>query len=185
MKFFNKYLFLAILGAFLISLSTSCEKEGPEGPKGLDGKDGVPGLNGKDGTNGKDGKDGNANVKSVNFVVEIDEWIKDDESSYHYEKDIPAITEQIANTGDVRLYVKTKNYSFLQPLPYTYLDWLVINYGYKTGKIRIDLTLNDPVMKLSDMDFEFFKVVIIEGSALAKSVNYNNYEEVKAYYNLE
>ena len=160
----KKLFSLFVLSLWMISL-LSCTKEGPAGPKG---------------------EDGNANVKTYKYTIKTDEW-QGSGGNYYHEESIPEITEDIYENGDVRVYIKSNNSEQYQALPYTWISnpnyQYIAKYWYGVGSLKIQVVFNDPNNTVT-WDFEV-KVVIIEGNAVNKNVDYNNYESVKIYYGLK
>ncbi len=138
-----------------VSLLFSCAK---------DGKDGLP---------GPAGPAGNANVKSQTFVVNTWDWSSNSVLLYD-----PNITQAIVNNGAVQVYVQGDPGVWMA-LPLT-ISGSYIVYDYQLNYVRI-ITDSQPTT------LERFKVVAIASSARLANpdVDYTNYEEVKATFNLE
>jgi len=138
-----------------VSLLFSCAK---------DGKDGLP---------GPAGPAGNANVQSQTFVVNTWDWSSNSVLLYD-----PNITQAIVNKGAVQVYVQGDPGVWVA-LPLT-ISGSYIVYDYQLNYVRITTDSQPPTQQT-------FKVVAIASSArLANpNVDYTNYEEVKATFNLK
>ncbi len=119
----------------------------------------------------------------MTFGVNSYDWTKGSNGTYYYDKSIPAITESIVESGDVRVYVRATNSNSYQALPYTWFDFSVTRYWYERSHIILEKKYKDSNAEVED--YFFFKVVIIEGEKIESTLNYNNYEEVMDYYNLQ
>lgn len=173
--------------ALLAMIFASCTKDGPVGPTG------PAGTNGTNGSNGNNGTNGNANVHTQNFTINS-EW-------YHYgtagqpdegyQVDIPCsiITSDIVSAGAVLAYASGDNQMWMA-LPYTNPTGLSETYPYSSSVNYIYIT-NDISIFYQDNDFytsnpglTYIKVITIAGQTLNPKIDYENYSEVKEYYNL-
>ncbi len=150
------------------------------------------GLDGTNGTNGKDGADGNANVKSLNITINPSDWQavgNSGEADFKYvaSYDTDLITKDIADNGVVLVFYYNDGANFQLPIVITYDGYTrYFNFMYGEGGIAITSKDSDllSVKPTADIDF---RIVIIEGSALAtkSNVNLSDYNEVKKAFNLE
>jgi hypothetical protein len=149
----------ALLILSLVSFGlTSCEKEeGPQGPPG------------------PAGEDGNANVKTEIVTFSASEWVQDG-SFYAVGTSSDLLTQKTVGSGSAHLYLEAGE-DLWAALPY---------YGIGFGVTVNTLTIiaespftPNPVMT--------FKLVVIEGNMNKSSnnVDFNNYNAVKDYYNLD
>lgn len=154
-----------IFSILLISLSVGCKKEGPPG------------------------KDGNANVKSSTLT--FSNWTWDGTAGVEYSyADFTwgEITQEIANTGSVFVYVSNGNGGWI-PLPRTIYPNNSYSqsqrYVYYVNGFRVivqDSDLTQPV----NLGTWTIKVVAVASSArqLNPDLDWNNYNAVKERFNL-
>lgn len=166
-----KYFLLLLLPTMLI---ISCSKEGPAGPQG---DAGVQGLQGSAGQQGPPGPAGTANVI-------YSDWLTYDlkagvYSGLYYARILaPKLTQAILDKGDIKLYISS--YGQVWPLPFT----LMPNFYFQYSLGIIDL------FSPTDWDtYSGYKIryVFIPGSVHARglpTIDWNDYEAVKRYYNL-
>ncbi len=196
--------FLALMLFVTTLIMFSCAKDGADGQPGAAGLNGVNGANGKDGaagTAGTPGKDGNANVKSRVVTVNASDWIKSfygtSTTQYYYRVNlpIPEVTKEILDKGLVMTYRSnsSSNANSFISLPFTsafsagtstfITTWTPVHYegGVTIWKEDSDLLTLEPTGGYT------FKVVAITPSGLAAhpNVNYKNYAEVAATFNLD
>ncbi len=151
--------FVFLIGVVSI---TSCTKEGETGPAG------------------PKGENGNANVISKEYT--ITNWVKNGDY-YQGEINCPAITQEILDKGAVVCYVKSADSSYFS-IPITMIingQVVSISSSIKKEWLIIRVAATAPLSTPEDLTF---KVVIINGNQARIKVNLNDYEEVKAYYNL-
>lgn len=155
MKTLKKTVMLTLIAS--VFLLFSCAK---------DGKDGAP---------GPAGPAGNANVKSQIFDVNSWNW-----SSNQTNLNATIISNTIVNSGSVMVYMETSAYSGVwAALPLSFSGTEVI-YAYSASNVNI-------VANPQPTSLERFKVVAVASSARIANpnVDYTNYEEVKATFNLK
>ncbi len=161
MKTKMKFLLYAIM-AFAI-VFTSCDGE--------DGSNGIDGAIGLQGPAGTAGQDGNANVVSV--LLE-NQTIKKGQNIF----EIPELTQEIADSGLVYVYGRGANPDDLAWVPLPNFDNGVLQ-GYiekiDVGKVFLQATNADTGVSL--------RFVLVEGT-IKSSIDFSNFEAVKAYYNL-
>lgn len=168
-----------------IALSVTACKKGDPGPKG---DTGPAGPTGNTGGKGDKGDPGTANVF---YSPWLDLTFTEDATNGIFFKLIaePKITEDILSSGDVKVYWNFGSPAdkFIVPLPFT--GAFSIQSFYTTGQIELDAS--DDVSTFTDASnnkrFQFRYVIIPGGTALRTStkINWNNYEEVKAYLGLK
>lgn len=131
---------------------------------------------------GKDGRDGNANVRSTTVSVKSYQWFGQ-QGSYSVTVSAPAITQDVMNFGDVRVYIKSVSSDAYQALPVTYKDYSTIRYWFSVGKIQLEYLYNNPSLSVtSDL---VFKMVVIDGNPDLVKIDLNDYDAVSDYYHLE
>lgn len=181
---------------YLIALScclfiTSCNKdvievEGPAGPQGTTGATGPTGT---------PGIDGNANVISRNITFYTTDFYEhgtlgQQQHKYTAQKSMPEITEDVFYNGAVLVYYR----GFGSSLPwYTLPQTLYANdvqytltYNHTIGHLEIQRYDADFTTERPDFDL-YLKVIILPPMYGKKDIpiNWDNYEEVKAYFNLK
>jgi hypothetical protein len=183
-----KKLIILYLLIAVITFLAGCAKDGATGPTGSQGP---AGTNGSNGTNGTNGTNGNSNVQSSTFTVTA--WTQHQNGTFIFEEavlNVPNISQNIVDSGTVLVY--THNYSGTNAwdaMPFTFPDTTTngayyYNYSYDVGAVTISVSCYGfaPVIPSSSE----FKVVILSATnRLANpTINLNNYEEVKAAFNL-
>jgi hypothetical protein len=157
------------LAGILLSIS-SCEKEGPTGPQG------------------PTGASGSSNVTARTFYV--NSW--GFSSPYHYANlAVPEITSGNLDAAAVLVYFSTGG-NWLA-LPYTQYDSPYNYYmGFNTGAGNVQVTWFYDFSGSSGSNPNSYysttvecKVVVIPPAMKKNSLDYKNYAEVKAVYNLE
>lgn len=185
-------IFILIMG---ISLS-ACKKEagpiGPQGPKGESGAPGATGAKGDKGDTGPKGDPGTANVIFSDWLPIPAKPTYRYNSEKEYAFNEPKITKEIFDKGTVHAYVRSGGSASIFQLPYTfyngYVSQMRILEGYIIyGEQWVSGTVNANWIKADKPDyFSHIRYVIIPGSVKAsKNVDFNNYEAVKAHYNLD
>jgi hypothetical protein len=173
----------------------ACGKDGEAGPagaKGDTGATGPAGTPGKDATSGiiysewldvtfdayRESEDGNGNgvLDTVYFGAQID---------------APKITDEILSTGDVRVFINTYSDTEkdIAPLPFLNpISGATISPSFSTGLIT--LIANGAFNTVVDgtSKYQQYRYVIVPGGAEARKaagIDWNNYEQVKAYLHLK
>ncbi len=168
---------LAVL-ALLPILMTACV--GPVGPRGQDGRD------------GRDGQDGNANVFSINYVVQAADWYDvgtpgTDDFFLALDLDVPEITTDIVENGLVLVYYRADANSPWLALPYTYISH---NPSYLE---KLDFIYDLQFVGLQSMATDknasawegYFRLVIADGWPAGKvDVDQNDYEAVAEFLDI-
>jgi hypothetical protein len=158
----------------LISILSFCKK-GDTGPKGDPGPQGPAGAAGTNGT---------ASIKTVTFTTNSSQWIADNSSKvYYYNYTSSEITSSVLSSGVVIAYLGDGSGSLWIAMPLT-AQGVEITYGIKPSTVEIDVSLSSGLMPNNPGGLQF-KIVIIPAAAAKTGVNYNNYTEVKATYNLK
>ena len=169
-----------ILGLFLLLLMMACGKEGPMGPQGPSGNDGY------------------VNVKTARVTVYSNQWTWDQNSANWYVTiDSDAITDDVFNNGATFIYMNVNGSWSQLPLTYYYQFLNEETNEWINCEATIEvLTSSDHSMTLRWTESDFYdgmrpetheyKIVAIEPSfaALHPDVNYADYEEVKAEFQL-
>lgn len=157
----KKLFLLSIIAICLIS----CAK---------DGKDGINGEAGKDGING------NANViNTQNYTVTSTQWTAFG-TGWSADINVPEITSQIAASGAVFVYGQVG--SEWISLPYTIgTESWAVSFGTSTVGLLVSKT---DASQAANPGTVVFRVVIIPSNKIVEDINYNNYNEVKGFYNL-
>ncbi len=147
-------------------------------------------INGcKKGKDGEPGKDGSANVTTRTFSVPA--W-SNNSSRWFTELSFPELTADNINSASVQVYWSTGNNTWVA-LPYTYIG-TTNNYfmGFATMvnnvEIRWDcnslVTIGSSPNSILDGTVQI-KVVIIPPAQKKSNINHNNYNEVKAAYDIK
>jgi hypothetical protein len=112
---------------------------------------------------GKQGPPGNANVRSINFDVQLNDW-KYQAGSAYLEKPLADITADIYNKGSINVYWHVNNNWVALPVTYP-KDSISqsMGYEYNTGKLRIFITNSNGSTPVS-LGTATYRVVIISGT---------------------
>ncbi|KAA1246311.1 hypothetical protein [Aquimarina sp. RZ0] len=162
MKTKMKFLTYFILVFALVFTSTSCEGE--------DGMDGINGVDGEIGAQGPAGQDGNANVLSV--LLE-NQTINNGDTVF----DIPQLTQEIYDTGIVYAYVTVTGNDYWEVLPLSLGQQIILEIDQiEIGKITLRATFTQSNLRL--------RFVLVEGTDVSNKINFSDFEEVKAFYQL-
>ncbi len=159
--------FILLIGLTIVFVG--CEKEGPTGPAGADGTD------------------GNAHVVSKTFVVYSTEWEEYQASGYTiYEvtKDFTEVTTEMVANGAIIAYMKNEDFYVALPWTVSINNFSVsYSYGFSDGYVSLSAIYNQEITGGEPTTKEY-KVVFIDGMP-PTSLNLNDYESVKEFYNLE
>ena len=174
-----------ILCMALVVGIVSCSKDGPAGPAGATGP---AGPQGPAGSQGPAGAPGTANVIYSDWI-DTTTWIADtvhngatiDTLGYFADLDVPALDTNILNRGEIKVYVNVSNdptFPIVFPLP------------FNNGSLFIDPVFAPNIIELSsngDLTNFPFRYILIPGGTHARQakINWNNYNEVKAYLGLK
>ncbi|MCY1508217.1 hypothetical protein D9M68_425180 [compost metagenome] len=202
-KLFKSLIFLLVM----VIMLGSCKKEaGPAGPAGPKGDVGAKGDPGDKGSTGDKGATGTANVI-------YSDWLPiptQDNESAPYRKifsfSVPGITREILDKGVIYAYIKLSDsdpFKGIYPLPHvifgsvgassvngSYSTFILPQVGYlglyqswlTSGIIPSDFANSNKIYGA----FTHIRYVIVPGSVRANttSVNFNDYQTVKAYFKL-
>ncbi len=174
-----------ILSVALVIAIASCDKEGPAGPAGGTGPAGPAGPAG---SQGPAGDPGTANVMYSDWI-DTTTWIADtvhngatvDTLGYFADIDVPALDTNILNRGEIKVYVNVSTdptFPIVFPIP------------FNNGSVFIDPVFAPNIIELSsnaDLTGLPFRYILIPGGTHARNakINWNNYNEVKAYLGLK
>ena len=168
-----------------IALSVTACKKGDPGPKG---DAGPAGPNGNTGAKGDKGDNG---ASAVSYSPWLDLTFTEDTTNDIFFNLItePKITDDILSKGEIKVFWNFGSPAdkFIVPLPFS--GNFSIQSFYTAGQIELDASTD--VSSFTDASnnkrFQFRYVIIPGGTALRTStkINWNNYEEVKAYLGLK
>jgi hypothetical protein len=187
-----------ILSIALVVGIVSCSKDGPAGPAGATGPAGPAGAAG---AQGPAGPAGTANVTYSNWVDVTYTPVKDtvngvvDTLAWVATIPAPGVTSDILTKGEVKVYLNagTAADPAVFALPITDLFAL-------TGVLNVNLYLTVGTINLystedastftdgADKLWQYRYVLIpggVNGQRTAKTIDWNNYNEVKAYLGLK
>jgi hypothetical protein len=205
---------LTIPGSLLIVMIlffASCTKEGPAGPAGATGPAGPAGPTG---AQGPKGDTGTANViysgwLDVSYLPDtvqtpVGSAIQIDTIGYYADITAPKLTNTILNTGEIKVYVNfgSSAQPVVNPLPHLYnftldyqlygLPWPVvftISPTFVAQRIALYSDFFDPSTVTSNgQKVRQVRYILIPGgtpSGRYAKINWDNYDEVKAYLNLK
>lgn len=171
---------------------TQCQKGdiGPAGPAGPTGPAGPAG------STGAKGDTGTANViyspwLDVTYTAEID---PNNGDTLDFVAHITAnkLTQAIIDRGEIKVYMNwgTQTNPDVAPLPIldVFFTGLIINPEFLLQKIDLYANFNASTFTQSGQKYLQYRYILIPGSVpsgrLAHTVDWNNYNEVKAYLGL-
>jgi len=176
-------LFSYILSVALVVAIASCDKEGPAGPAG---QTGPAGPAGPAGSQGPAGQPGTANVIYSDWDTTaiwnpIIDTTTSDTVGYFADFDVQALDTNILNRGEIKVYVNVSTdatFPVVYPLP------------FNNGAVFIDPVFAPNIIELTsnvDLTGVPFRYILIPGGTHARKVkiDWNNYNEVKAYLGLK
>ena len=192
MKKFNLFFVLLF---FLLSFTTSCSDDGDPGPQGLPGADGAQGPQGEPGI---DGEPGAANVISSDWYAPV--WDVTDEPTVKNSR----VTEQLITPEFLRgnVLLVYRKYEWNGVIQIDMLPQLVVKpdgtistkleaYTYGNGIYIKIVSYGSDLSPIYYDERNMFKYILIPGSEFTNSesrtlgsVDLNDYEAVKAYYNI-
>ena len=198
--------FLKIPCIFFLAITVivvGCGKDGDTGPAGSPGPagpPGPPGSPGANGANGANGAPGTANVIYSAWTNVTYEAIKDtnngivDTLAWVAEIAAPKLVDSILNRGEIKVYLNagTPASPAVFPLPlfdvYVLTGVFNINLYFTQGFISLYST--DDASTEPDNSWQYRYILIPGGTAGraapgGKTVDWNNYNEVKAYLGLK
>jgi len=176
-------------------LIASCKKgdTGPAGAAGPAGPQGPAGANGANGAAGAQGAPGTANVIYSNWLDVTFDPAAPDSSVWAAEITAPKLVDSIINRGEIKVYWNigsdSTNAQFVTSLPvidlFLFGGLISVNPYYSPGSIL--LVSNADISSFVDNGNNYFqfRYVLIPGGVNAgrgtKTIDWNNYNEVKAY----
>lgn len=168
---------------------TACKK-GDTGPQGEKGDKGDKGEAGATGQTGSKGDPGTANVMYSDWL-DLGFQLDQPSGVYFTLIDEPKLTDEFLSTGEVKVYINlgTPAEKVVSVLPYRSGNAQITPF-YLEGVIELDANVNastatDPA---TGEKFRQYRYVMIPGGAhvrAEKKINWDNYEEVKAYLGLK
>ena len=186
LRFFSAIL----LGSAMVLLFTMCE--GPKGDPGLVGQQGQQGIPGATGATGAQGPAGTANVIYSAWIAS--NWVSDSyfgRMAQRFDITAPQLTQDIIDKGLVLTYWKPAgNTTAIIPIPASFGDSDEDEFYpvYTANRVRIFHFKKAGGYIGAIPSTNVFRYIVIPGGVLASgrkaSINYKNYNEVKAAYNL-
>ncbi|KAA9037177.1 collagen-like protein [Ginsengibacter hankyongi] len=184
-----------ILLLAVIVIIASCSKTGPTGPAGATGAQGPAGPTG---STGATGAPGTANViyspwLNVKFVGA-------DSTGWLGQISAPKLVDSIINRGDIKVFLNagsdSANDQLIFPLPITDIAFTgaIINPYYQSQLINLLSTADVSSDSLRGYHYFQYRYILIPGGTTAlpvsvggtkKTINWNDYSQVKAYLGLK
>jgi hypothetical protein len=171
-----------ILAIALIVGIVSCSKEGPAGPAGATGPAGPAGAAG---AQGPAGQPGTANVIYSDWIDTVTYGLLGAPDTIAGAITAPQLTADILNNGEVKVYANLN----------TTADPLVVPVPVNGGFFLGDGGFIEPVFFTGEIDIISnrdltglpLRYILIPGGTHARmaKINWNNYDEVKAYLGLK
>jgi hypothetical protein len=156
----------------VITLFSSCGKDGATGPQG------------------PQGPQGNANVGSTTFNVDPSAWTYYISSLNYYEVTVndPQISSDIVNNGAVSAFYSSDNINWIA-LPWNDLQSTTfsISYEYQYSVNSVSFLIIPSDNGAITIPTLYYKAIAIAGSVKKKNpnTNWNNYQEVMKVMNSE
>jgi len=198
MKAKSSLTLLALL-VLITFIFTQCQK-GDAGPAGPAGPTGPAGAAGSPGSTGPKGDTGTANViyspwLDVTYKADTVHNAPPDPPidtlGFYATITAPKLTNAILNTGEIKVYLNigTPTTPDIVPLPYFDVYSLInINPDYSLQEIFLYSNIDASTVTISGVKRLQYRYILIPGSVpgrLSKpTVDWNNYNEVKAYLGL-
>lgn len=178
------FIYVTLLSVSLMILSNACTpKSGELGPKGDKGDPGAQGVAGPAGPQGAAGPQGPAGQNGNANVIQVTYGSRTHTGSQMAFRLPSSITSAMLNSSVFFTYVKQ-------------IDWYALpgetqfgTRGYRVyaSSTTADILINRTTGAGNDV-FDSIRFLIIPATNLINgrkaAIDYNNYEEVKAYYNL-
>jgi hypothetical protein len=171
-----------------VALTVSACKKGDTGPQGEKGDKGDAGEKGATGNTGSKGDPGTANVQ---YSAWLDLTYTLDAPSGVFFTQIaePKITDNFLSTGEIKVYINfgTSDNKLISPLPFSEGDAQISPF-YAVGGIELDANVNASTVTnttTGKKSRQYRYILIPGGASVRRNVNWNNYEEVKAYLGLK
>jgi hypothetical protein len=173
-----------------LALTATACKKGDPGPKGDKGDKGDTGATGANGAAGSKGDPGTANVMYSNWL-DLSFSLDTASAVYFTQISEAKVTDNFLSTGEIKVYVNLgpSDSKVVSPLPYSEGGARITPY-YAAGTIEIDANVDASTVTSSTNGKKYrqYRYILIPGGAslrMGKQINWNNYEEVKAYLGLK
>ena len=173
-----------------IALSVTACKKGDPGPKGDKGDKGDAGAAGAAGNTGPKGDPGTANVMYSNWL-DLSFTLDTASAIYFAQISDTKITDNFLSTGEIKVYINLgpTDTKLVSPLPYVHGTTQIIPF-YAPGIIEIDANGNASTVTSSSTGKKYrqYRYILIPGGTGFRrntQINWNNYDEVKAYLGLK
>ncbi|MBC9911416.1 collagen-like triple helix repeat-containing protein [Chitinophaga varians] len=193
--------FLLLIATAVLSIS-SCSKSGDPGPAGQQGPKGDKGDKGDNGAGGPTGPKGDTGTVNVIYSDWLDVAYKPDTVhlaggkidtlGYYADITAPKLTTNILTKGELKVYINLSTAAdpVITPLPYTDLkSGLYIKYVAYQQTIQLDSNGDiSTVQNNAGTKLHQYRYILIPGGTAARksnAINWNNYQEVKAYLGLK
>ena len=171
-----------ILSIALVVGIVSCSKEGPAGPAGATGPAGPQGAAG---SQGPAGQPGTANVIYSDWIDTVTYGLLGAPDTIIGEITVPLLTADILNNGEIKVYANLNTPEDPAVVPLPWHGGLFFGEGgfaepvFFTGAIDIITNRN--------LDGLPLRYILIPGGTHARKakINWDNYNEVKAYLGLK
>ena len=185
-KFMNAGAMLFLASCILFA----CSEDGDPGPQGAQGPQGEQGPQGPQGDEGEQGEQGEAGTANVIYS----DWFADDFKSDPDDFDQFPLVEGLQGFNPDQdlliVYAKFQNAS-ITTLPYTNIgDAELYSFRYfpESGNLNIQAWITDNELTVFS-EFSEFRYVIVPGGVAAggrvtSPVDYDDFNAVKAYYNI-
>jgi hypothetical protein len=168
-----------------ISLTVGACKKGDPGPQGEKGDKGDTGATGANGATGTKGDPGTANVLYSGWLDVT--FTAPSSGGFVALIQAPKLTESLLSTGEIKVYINLGSAAdkAVTALPFRSGNAEIIPV-FSPGVIELDANVNASTFVDQGVKFLQYRYVLIPGGAsVRRSVNWNNYEEVKAYLGLK
>ncbi|HUQ64851.1 MAG TPA: hypothetical protein VM101_01765 [Flavitalea sp.] len=176
----NKPLFYPLIVIFSLAFLVACSKgdAGPAGPAGPSGPAGPAGPSGPTGT---------ANVIYSDWL-DVTFEPNADSSNWNASIPAPALSADILNQGEIKVYINFNTASDPVVFPLPYFDGaVIINPVFFTDTIALVSTVDAGTISDTGGKFFQYRYVLIPGGQLANipaNVNLDKYADVKKYFKL-
>ena len=193
MHFRNGSHFCCALAVIIAMLFTACSKEGPKGDQGANGSPGPAGPAGPAGPGGTTSNVIYSDWLDLKFKPDtvIQGGGKIDTLGYYSDINATKITNDLLSNGEIKVYINTANATnpVIIPLPYfSPASNLYINPTFFAGGIELYSNGDMSTTTSNNQKIYQYRYVIVPGSVATtsqnKSINWNNYSEVKSLLNL-
>lgn len=173
-----------------VALTVTACKKGDPGPQGDKGDKGDTGATGATGSTGTKGEPGTANVMYSDWL-DLGFTLNQPTGIYFTQIDEPRLTDEFLTTGEVKVYINLGSAAekVVSVLPYR-SGTAQITPFFLDQMIELDATVNasTAIDQTTGVKIRQYRYVLIPGGTnirTDKSVNWNNYAEVKAYLGLK